>query len=130
MCVKLGQHMLKNNQWDLQIIDSCFICFLYNKISKFIGVGVLFFKLQFKYKMIFFFFTLFLKDNGSMGSSAAKEMDESRMKRRMMLVKVVALMMRWQSFRNLDGIKRIRITMYYHEAWCNVGLLLKNMLKL
>lgn len=62
-----------------------------------------------------------------MGSSAAKEMDESRMKRRMMLVKVVALMMRWQSFRNLDGIKRIRITMHYHEAWCNVGLLLKNM---
>lgn len=44
-----------------------------------------------------------------MGSSAAKEMDERRMKSRMMLVKVVALMMRWQSFRNLEGIKRIRI---------------------
>lgn len=48
-----------------------------------------------------FFVTWFLKDNGSMGSSAAKEMDESRMKRRMILVNVVALMMRWQSFRNL-----------------------------
>lgn len=89
----------------------------------------MFFKLQFKYKF-FFFFTLFLKDSGSMGSSAAKEMDERRIKRRMMLVKVVALMMRWQSFRNLDGIRRIRTTMYYHEAWCNVGLLFKNMLKI
>lgn len=41
-----------------------------------------------------------------MGSSAAKEMDDRRMKRRMMLVKVVALMMRWQSFRNLDGTQK------------------------
>lgn len=52
-----------------------------------------------------FFFTLFLKDIGSMGSSAAKETDDSRMKRRMMLVKVVALIMRWQNFRNLKGLR-------------------------
>lgn len=47
--------------------------------------------------------TWFLKDMGSIGSSAAKEIDDSRMKRRMMLVKVVALIIRWQSFRNLKG---------------------------
>lgn len=51
------------------------------------------------------FVTWFLKDMGSMGSSAAKEIDDSRMKRRMILVKVVALMIRWQSFRNLKGWK-------------------------
>lgn len=51
------------------------------------------------------FVTWFLKDMGSMGSSAAKEIDDSRMKRRMILVKVVALMIRWQSFRNLKGLK-------------------------
>ena len=45
--------------------------------------------------------TWFLKDMGSIGSSAAKEIDDRRMKRRMMLVKVVALIIRWQSFRNL-----------------------------
>lgn len=39
-------------------------------------------------------FTWFLKDSGSMGSSAAREMLLRRMKRRMMLVNVVALMMR------------------------------------
>lgn len=51
------------------------------------------------------FITRFLKDMGSMGSSAANEIDDSRMKRRMMLVKVVALMIRWQSFRNLEEVK-------------------------
>ena len=47
--------------------------------------------------------TWFLKDMGSMGSSAAREMLLRRMKRRMVLVKVVALMMRWHSLRNLEG---------------------------
>lgn len=51
------------------------------------------------------FITWFLKDMGSMGSSAAKEIDDSRMKRRMMLVKVVALIIRWQSFRNLEWLR-------------------------
>lgn len=51
--------------------------------------------------------TWFLKDMGSMGSSAAKEIDDSRMKRRMMLVKVVALIMRWQSLRNLKWLRDI-----------------------
>lgn len=59
------------------------------------------------------FVTWFLKDMGSIGSSAAKEIDDRRMKRRMMLVKVVALMIRWQSFRNLKWLKDIllKITM-------------------
>lgn len=57
------------------------------------------------------FVTWFLKDMGSMGSSAAKEIDDSRMKRRMILVKEVALMIRWQSFRNLKGLKDILLKM-------------------
>lgn len=85
-------------RWDLQIIIEVVV----------VKIGMFF--------LLLFCFTLFLKDSGSMGSSAAKEMDESRMKRRMMLVKVVALMMRWQSFRNLDGVERIRMAMSYHEA--------------
>lgn len=51
------------------------------------------------------FITWFLKDMGSMGSSAANETDDRRMKRRMMLVKVVALIIRWQSFLNLKVFK-------------------------
>lgn len=47
--------------------------------------------------------TWFLKDMGSMGSSAAREMLLRRMKRRMILVKAVALMMRWHSLRILEG---------------------------
>lgn len=43
----------------------------------------------------------------------------------MMLVKVVALMMRWQSFRNLDGTKKKKITIYDHEAFSKGGLLIK-----
>lgn len=53
--------------------------------------------------------TLFLKDIGSMGSSAARETEESRMKSRMMLVKVVALMIRWHSLRNLTCWTRKRL---------------------
>ena len=45
--------------------------------------------------------TLFLKDLGSIGSSAAREILLRRMKRRMKFVKGVALMILWHSLRNL-----------------------------
>lgn len=88
----------------MQIITTFFIYILCNvRLQKGLEIYVLKWSLNIKCHEadMLFFVTWFLKDNGSMGSSAAKEMDESRMKRRMILVKVVALMMRWQSFRNL-----------------------------
>lgn len=55
-----------------------------------------------------------------MGSSAANEILLSKMKRRMMLVKVVALMMRWQSLRNLS--RETQINTEAPNMSCVLGL--------